>query len=334
MRPSGSNLLVLLASLPLTLGLIATPSRVAALIDCSDPALQNLTLPGPGAPGGWTEKTPPLKGIPPNPAGSTPEIAAGDQNGGVARGTAQLFTRQVATQAGSVQCFYLRREFMSWKGLPRGTANGVLCFDPSDCSVCAWDKKTAAGVDPQGTQFSNMLSTSSYGTPNGIQNCSGCHVSGPSMPMAKLYQQVDLLDLMNTCVSVGGPKWVGAPPGWATQGPGNIVPASAVPATCSDFGICHSEGFLKPQVTQFINQTAWCRFAGQAFQAGGAMAGDYSTQDCETFMTAVGCDPVWCTRPAVVVPAISSWGLVSLAALLTAATGWRAIRRKQPPRAA
>src|SRR5262245_48318333 len=100
------------------IGAVTTPIRVEALIDCDDPALKKLVLPDPNDPNnpgaaGWTRKTA-LKGTPPNPIGSVPELASGDQSAGVAKGTAQLFTQQV----GGVKCFYLRRQ------IDGATANG------------------------------------------------------------------------------------------------------------------------------------------------------------------------------------------------------------------
>jgi hypothetical protein len=302
---------------------IATPVRVEALVDCSAAALQNLQLPDPADPAasGWTATGATLKGIPPNPAGSVPEIASGDQNDGPARGTAKLFTKQI----GNVKCFYLRREAVTATGDPMGTANGVLCFDTTDCSVCAWDKKTKAGdPDPKGTLFSTMLSTSSYGAAGGIDNCSACHVSGITMTMDKMYQQADELALMNTCVTAGGPKWVGAPPGWATQGPANKIPPASVPASCGQSG-CHTAGFLKPQPD--VGQRTWCGFAGQAFKQGGSMS-DYSEDECKSFMDALGCNRSACDPlGAANVPAMSNWSLWGLAVIMAGAS-LLVIRRK------
>ena len=313
---------VLLASSTLALATLSTPGRVEALINCNDPALQSQALPDPSDPSptplGWT-KQPQLKGIPPNLPGSVPEIAAGDQNKGEARGTAQLFIKQI----GSVRCFYLRREFLTKSGSPNGTANGVLCFDLSDCSVCAWDLKTAPGDDPANRLFSDMLATDSYGEEDGIQNCSGCHVSGLTMPMDAMYQQTNQLALMNTCVGVGGPLWVGAPPGWAIRSPLNVVPAPELPASCNENGVCHTSGFLKPQPIQ----QAWFRFAGQAFRRGGSMStSDYTNQDCRSFMTRLGGDPNKCGPASVAVPAAPSWGVWALTAFLAVA-GTLVVRR-------
>jgi hypothetical protein len=168
-----------------------------------------------------------------------------------------------------------------------------------------------------------MLNTTSYGTQGGIQDCSECHVSGITMPMQAMYKQTDQLALMNKCVEVGGPKWVGAPQGWAVQDLTRIVAPEAVPESC---GVCHDSGFLKPQA----NQAAWCNFAGQAFKPGGSMAKDYSNEDCRSFLSALECDPELCgIAVAAAVPAMSDWSLGGLGALLCAAT-WLVVRRSAP----
>lgn len=315
------------------MGVLVTPSRVEAAISCDSTTLQNLTLPDPDDPNdptadGWTKKTK-LNGIPPNPKGSVPEIADEDQNAGVARGTAQLFTQQVDAD---VTCYYLRREKLKPDGMPLGTTNGVLCFDSTDCSVCAWDKNTKlAGnppdPDPKGTLISDMRKPNSYGEENGMRDCSSCHVSGLTVPMDAMYDQLDatnLLDLMNQCVSKGGPKWKGAPASWAVQDPNSIVPSSEVPESCSEFGACH-DAFLKPKASQ----TNWCDFAGQAFKRGGSMAEDYTKEECTTFMSKLGCDPAKCSSSSAV-PAMPYWGVGGLAALMT--TSAYLVLRKRSPR--
>jgi hypothetical protein len=302
-----------------------------ALADCSQQALQDTKLPAPGTPGppptpptnGWTAVGEKLMGMPPK-VGGLPEIAAGDHNDGPARGTAQLFTKQV----GGLTCFYLRREFLSGPvppHNPEGTANGVLCFDETDCSVCAWDLKTNPGDDPADTSFSQMQNPSSYNPAGGgMDDCSACHVSGLTMPMQAMYEDTNQIDLMNTCVQNGGVKWVGAPASWAQPNPAHIVPPSEVPPSCNDV-VCHTSGFLSPQP----NQMAWCDFAGQAFQPGGSMAEDYSQAECAQFMVALACNAVECLVQAAAVPALPKYAVPGLSAGLALAT-YLALRKRAP----
>lgn len=312
---------VLFASLlALGMGVIAAAGGAQAALDCTHMNLQNLKLPDPADPGanGWASTGNALKGKPPNPAGAIPELAADDQNEGVARGTAQHFTRMVQAGTNNADCFYLRRNFLDDAGMPAGTANGVLCFDKTNCSVCAWDKTTGVGdADPKDTLISNMKKPGDLG----FQNCSACHVMGLAMPMKALYDQAKDSALMNMCVSKGGPEWVGAPTGWATQDVNNVVGVGG----CGGAG-CHDDGFLKPQA----NQTLWCNFAGQAFQVGGAMA-NQGRAKCRKLMKAVGCPEDPC---AAGVPTMAKWALAGLAAFLGAAGSAALLRRTQPPRTA
>ena len=166
----------------LAMGVVALPSSAVAL-DCDAAAFQDIEIPNPASPGltGWDPVGGPLLGTPPLPLESTPQLASGDHNVGVAEGQAELFVQEV----NGALCLYLRRSFLDEITKEHaGTANGILCFDKDTCEVCAWDIKTGATVDPAGIKVSDpeMEDPSDYNEAGeSIDDCSGCHLVGAAV---------------------------------------------------------------------------------------------------------------------------------------------------------
>ena len=182
----------------------------------------------------------------------------------------------------------------------------------SSCYVCAWDVHCWSGQkcngadettpvwsdlrSADGSNGNDKLSATKTYTP--IEPCSMCHSSGPLAPMSKFKSGVVDYEMQSwnwACTRDGGPRWIGAPGGWAQQDPARHVDApneklknKRVSCGSSE---CNRGGFAKG-ASNYCSQV----MRPALTDPNGAMRGyRFEPKDakaCHDFAMAMGCDPV------------------------------------------
>lgn len=103
------------------------------------------------------------------------------------------------------------------------TLNGGLCFDTTNCNVCAYNG--------YGSYFTQLEEG-----PRVSDDCSRCHTAGPILPLSGIWLAArELTKKINeTCTNLGGPRWINSPPNWTQR---DIARRVAAPKTCTG---CHT----------------------------------------------------------------------------------------------
>jgi hypothetical protein len=225
-------------------------------------------------------------------------------------------------ESGTTTCYYLYR----FNTANASTLNGVHCYEPTDCKVCAFDW---SGARPD--EWSDLWPAD--GSKGAIQDCSTCHSSGPIAPKKAFWDgllnggkhklcsvnnmpcnadsdcpatQACLEDLPITstitcrCGEVGGPDWISAPASWNDQDMARHVDSPPAQGG-ADCPTCHYAGFAKDPKAGVGTNEFCTTVMSSTFANGGAMK-EYGynfvdAAECEQFAADMRCTPAQLNCP-------------------------------------
>ncbi len=164
--------------------------------------------------------------------------------------------------SGKTTCFVLIR---------RKTLNGTLCFDTTNCNICAYDGRQKTYAELQEG-------------PKVEDNCSHCHSAGPMLPTSSIWLAArdHTMRINQTCTELGGPVWVDAPAKWTQRGKYKTVRS---PKTCAS---CHNNFVASPGFCMVLEESLYRDGGSMAKYAFDANSPE-EVEECRQFAKDMGC---------------------------------------------